>query len=90
WWPAAGALPGRGRWLGHRLVLLLDSVDSRTAVRAGQLLGAAGADPAMAVDAFTVAFADIVGGAVIATVDVRDLRRLAGHAAGVTVASIQP
>lgn len=70
--------------------VVVHPVDSRTAVRAGQLLGAAGAASAMAVDAFTVAFADIVGGAVIATVDVRDLRRLAGHAAGVTVASIQP
>lgn len=69
--------------------VVVHAVDSRTAVRAGQLLGAAGADSTMAVDAFTVAAADIAGGAVIATVDVADLGHLAEHAEGVMVASIQ-
>lgn len=65
-------------------------VDSRVAVRAGQLLGSAGAGSALAVDAFTVAVGDIAGGAIVATVDVGDLERLAMHAVAVSVASIQP
>jgi predicted nucleic acid-binding protein len=64
-------------------------VDSRVGIRAGQLLGAADAGSELAVDAFVVAVADLAGGAVIATVDVDDLRRLANHATHVTVASIQ-
>ncbi len=63
-------------------------VDARTGVRAGQLLGAAGAGSALAVDAFTVAVADLAGGALIATTDRRDLERLATFAAHVTVADI--
>lgn len=52
-------------------------VDSRVGVRAGQLLGAVGAGSEMAIDAFLVADADLRGGAVIATCDTDDLRRLA-------------
>lgn len=65
-------------------------VDSRVAVRAGALLGSAGSGSGLAVDAFTVAVADLAGGAVVATVDVGDLERLAGHATAVSVAPIQP
>lgn len=64
-------------------------VDSRVAVRAGQLLGATRAGSEMAVDAFCVAAADLAGGAVIATTDPRDLERLAGHAARVVIADIR-
>lgn len=63
-------------------------VDTRVGVRAGQLLGAARADSRLAVDAFVVAVGELAGGAVVATVDVDDLRRLATHADGVAVASI--
>jgi hypothetical protein len=42
----------------------------------------------MAVDAFTIAVADLAGGAVVATSDPRDLRRLAAHAAHVRIADI--
>jgi predicted nucleic acid-binding protein len=63
-------------------------VDARTGVRAGQLLGSIRAGSEMAVDAFTVAVADLAGGGVVATADLRDLERLAAHASGVTVAGI--
>lgn len=63
-------------------------VDTRVGVRAGQLLGAVGAGSERAVDAFIVAVADLVGGAIIATVDVSDLVTLAGHAVNVAVADI--
>lgn len=63
-------------------------VDSRTGVRAGQLLGRIGAGSELAVDAFLVADADLRGGAVIATVDRDDLRRLASVAKRVLVAGI--
>lgn len=63
-------------------------VDTRVGVRAGQLLGAARAGSALAVDAFVVAVADLAGGAVVATVDVDDLGRLAAHATHITVADI--
>lgn len=66
------------------------AVDTRVGVRAGQLLGAAQSSSALAVDAFVVAVADLAGGALIATVDVDDLDRLAGHADKVVVVSIQP
>lgn len=65
-------------------------VDTRTGVRAGQLLGAAKRGSDVAVDAFVVAVADLAGGAVIATVDVADMTALAAHAKDVKVASIQP
>lgn len=63
-------------------------VDTRTGVRAGQLLGSVRAGSELAVDAFLVAVADLAGGAVIATVDPDDIRRLASSAAGVTVADL--
>src|SRR5947209_3541562 len=65
-------------------------VDTRTGVRAGQLLGAARRRSDVAVDAFVVAVADVAGGALIATVDVVDMNALAGHAKHVEVVSIQP
>jgi len=63
-------------------------VDTRAGVRAGQLLGQVGAGSELAVDAFLVADADLRGGAVIATVDTGDLRRLASVAARVHVADL--
>lgn len=63
-------------------------VDSRVGVRAGQLLGRAGADSSLAVDAFVVAVGDLAGGAVIATGDPGDLRRLAAHADHVVIAAV--
>ncbi len=63
-------------------------VDVRVGVRAGQLLGSARVGSDLAVDAFLVAAADLAGGAVIATVDLADLRRLAAHANSVTVAPL--
>lgn len=65
------------------------SVDTTVGVRAGQLLGAVKAGSELAVDAFVVAVADLAGGAVVATVDVGDLTRLASPATNVVVASIQ-
>lgn len=64
-------------------------VDTRAGVRAGQLLGRIGAGSEMAVDAFTVAVADLAGGAVVATSDPRDFERLAAHAERVAVADIR-
>ena len=63
-------------------------VDSRTGVRAGQLLGRIGAGSDLAIDAFLVADADVRGGAVIATVDTDDLRRLASAADRVRIADL--
>lgn len=63
-------------------------VDVRVGVRAGQLLGRARVGSDLAVDAFLVAAADLAGGAVIATVDLVDLRRLAAHTTSVTVAPL--
>ena len=63
-------------------------VDSRTGVRAGQLLGGIGAGSELAVDAFLVADADLRGGAVIATCDMGDLQLLAESAARVRVADL--
>jgi predicted nucleic acid-binding protein len=64
------------------------SVDTRVGVRAGQLLGAARASSALAVDAFVVAVGDLAGGAVIATADPSDFRKLASHASAVAIASL--
>lgn len=64
-------------------------VDTRVGVRAGQLLGATRAGSERAVDAFVVAVADLAGGAVIATVDARDIGRLAVHASHVVVADVR-
>lgn len=66
----------------------VEPVDSRVGVRAGQLLGAVGAGSDLAIDAFVVAVGDLAGGAVVATVDTGDLKRLAQHATAVVVASI--
>lgn len=63
-------------------------VDTRVGVRAGQLLGSINAGSEVAVDAFVVAVADLAGGAVIASVDVSDLERLAANATKVVVADI--
>lgn len=63
-------------------------VDTRVGVRAGQLLGRLGAGSEVAVDAFTVAVADLAGGAVIATTDLTDLQRLASLASRVVVADV--
>lgn len=63
-------------------------VDTRVGLRAGQLLGAVGVGSEMAIDAFTVAVADLAGGAIVATGDPRDLNRLAGHATRVRIADI--
>ena len=63
-------------------------VDSAVGVRAGRLLGAAHAGSELAVDAFVVAVGDLAGGALIASADDSDLRRLSSHATGVTVATI--
>jgi predicted nucleic acid-binding protein len=63
-------------------------VDTRVGVRGGQLLGAARLSSEHAIDAFIVAVGDVAGGALVATVDVRDLQRLASHASNVAVADI--
>lgn len=63
-------------------------VDTRVGVRAGQLLGRVRAGSEMAVDAFTVAVADLQGGAIIATSDPKDMKRLAQHCANVAVAPV--
>jgi predicted nucleic acid-binding protein len=70
--------------------VLVYPVDSQVAVRAGRLLGAVRRGSELAVDAFVVAKADLLGGALIATVDVQDMQRLATHARAVRVVSIQP
>jgi predicted nucleic acid-binding protein len=64
-------------------------VDTRVAIRAGQLLGAVRAGSELAVDAFTVAAGDLAGGAVIATTDIDDLERLAAHTPAVVVADVR-
>lgn len=63
-------------------------VDTRVGVRAGQLLGALGAGSELAVDAFTVAVADLAGGAIVATTDGAEMERLAAQATDVKVAGI--
>lgn len=64
-------------------------VDSRVGVRAGQLLGKVAAGSEMAVDAFTVAVADLVGGAVIATSDPEGLEHLGAYATRVSIVDIR-
>ena len=64
------------------------SVDTRVGVRAGQLLGAIRSGSELAVDAFVVAVGDLAGGAVVATVDLTDLRRLAEHATAVLIVPV--
>ncbi len=65
-------------------------VDTAVGVRAGQIMGAARVGSELAVDAFVVSVGDLSGGAIVATIDTHDLKRLAAHADGVTIASIQP
>jgi predicted nucleic acid-binding protein len=65
-------------------------VDTAVGVRAGQLMGSARVGSELAVDAFVIAVGDLAGGALIATVDVGDLARLAAHANRVSIAPIQP
>lgn len=64
------------------------SVDTRVGVRAGQLLGAIRSGSELAVDAFVVAVGDLAGGAVVATVDLTDFRRLAEHATAVLIVPV--
>jgi predicted nucleic acid-binding protein len=68
--------------------VIVHPVDVPVGVRAGQLLGAAGVGSDQAVDAFLVAAGDVRGGAVVATVDVTDVGRLAAHATRVLLADI--
>lgn len=68
--------------------VMVHPVDTRVGVRAGQLLGRVGAGSELAVDAFLIAVADLAGGAVVATVDLRDLRRLAAHTTGVSIVDL--
>lgn len=63
-------------------------VDTRTGVRAGQLLGSVGAGSEMAIDAFLIATGHVLGGAMVATVDPDDLRSLAAYATHVTVVNL--
>lgn len=63
-------------------------VDTAVGVRAGQLMGAARVASEQAVDAFVVASGDLAGGAIIATIDRKDMRRLATHTGGVTIAPL--
>jgi predicted nucleic acid-binding protein len=68
--------------------VVVHPVDARVGVRAGQLLGRLGAGSELAVDAFVVAVGDLAGGAIIATSDMDDLKRLASHASNVVIAEI--
>ncbi|MGH3826889.1 MAG: PIN domain-containing protein [Pseudonocardiaceae bacterium] len=68
--------------------VMVHPVDTRVGVRAGQLLGRAGAGSELAVDAFLIAVADLAGGAVVATVDLNDLRRLAAYTTGVSIVGL--
>lgn len=68
--------------------VVVHAVDTRVGVRAGQLLGGVKAGSELAVDAFTVAVADLAGGAIVATTDPRDLELLAAHATGVAIADV--
>jgi hypothetical protein len=43
----------------------------------------------MAVDAFTVAVADLAGVAIIATADIKDLQRLAAYGSRISIADIR-
>jgi predicted nucleic acid-binding protein len=68
--------------------VVVHPVDTRTGVRAGQLLGRVRAGSEQAVDAFLIAVADLAGGAVVATAYPDDLRRLAAHALHVAIADL--
>lgn len=60
-------------------------VDSAVGVRAGQLLEKIEAGSELAVDAFVIATADLAGGAIVATADPKDMRRLAAYCRDVVV-----
>lgn len=68
--------------------VMVHPVDTRVGVRAGQLLGQIAAGSELAVDAFLIAVADLAGGAVVVTVDLHDLRRLAARTSGVSVVGL--
>ncbi|MBA2473980.1 MAG: hypothetical protein H0V41_17765 [Pseudonocardiales bacterium] len=68
--------------------VMVHPVDTRVGVRAGQLLGSVGAGSELAVDAFLIAVADLAGGAVVATVDLNDLQRLAAYTTGVSIVGL--
>jgi hypothetical protein len=69
--------------------LTIRPVDTKVAVRAGGLLGAAGVGSELAVDAFLVAAADLErGDVVVATGDPTDMGRLAAHATDVTIVRV--
>ncbi|MGH3889218.1 MAG: PIN domain-containing protein [Pseudonocardiaceae bacterium] len=68
--------------------VMVHPVDTRVGVRAGQLLGRVGAGSELAVDAFLIAVADLAGGAVVATIDLSDLRRLATYTTGVSIVDL--
>ncbi len=72
----------------HRERIKVRSIDTRVGVRAGQLLGATRSGSELAVDAFLIAVGDLAGGAVVATVDVTDLQRLAEHATAVLMVPV--
>lgn len=63
-------------------------IDARVGVRAGQLLGRIRAGSALAVDAFSVAVAELEGGAIIATTDPDDLERLAAASDRVAIVDV--
>ncbi len=75
--------------LGRESILVMD-VDQDVAVQAGRLLAGAGFGSEQAVAAFLVSTGDLAGGAVIATVDARDLTALGELCARIVVRSVQP
>ncbi len=68
--------------------VIVHPVDTRVGVRAGQLLGTAGAGSDRAIDALVVAVGDLEGGAVVATVDRSDVELLAAYASNLVVGHI--
>ncbi len=68
--------------------VIVHPVDTRIGVRAGQLLGTAGAGSDRAIDAFVVAVGDLEGGAVVATGDRSDVELLAAYASNLVVGHI--
>jgi predicted nucleic acid-binding protein len=68
--------------------VMVHPVDTRVGVRAGQLLGKIRASSELAVDAFLIAVADLAGGAIVATVDLNDLERLAAHTTAVSIVDL--
>ena len=88
-WSQVGACPATAWQSNGTAARPESSVNPACSVRqSSSLLGAAGAASDLAIDAFVVAVGDLNGGAVVATVDVGDMERLAVHAAHVHVADI--